>query len=85
MEGKQAAMAEQLDDAENRSRQYNITILNLKDGTKGDHPIEFLESWLSTTLGLSTAEGCIKLDWAHQTFEPKSDHPCPVIIKIHNS
>lgn len=78
-------MAEQLDNAKNRSRRDNIRILNLKEGAEGDHPIQFLESWLPTTLGLTTAKGRIKLDRAHQTPGPRSDRPRLVIIKLHNS
>lgn len=61
VENKQVTMVEQIDDAENRSRRDNIRILNLKEGTEGDHPLEFFESWLPTLLGLSAAKGCL---WA---------------------
>lgn len=85
VENKQVTMAEQIDDAENRSRRDNIRILNLKEGTEGDHPLEFFESWLPTLLGLSAAKGRIKLDRAHRTAGPRGDRPRPVIIKLHNS
>lgn len=85
VESRQVAMAEQLDDAENRSRWDNIRILNLKEGTEGEHPLQFFESWLLMTLGLPAAKGCVKLDRVHRTARPRSDHPRPVIIKLHNS
>ncbi len=37
-------MTNQLDDAENQSRRDNMQILNLKEGTEGDNPLEFFES-----------------------------------------
>lgn len=85
VENKQATMADQIDDAENRSRRDNLRILNLKEGTEGEHPLEFFESWLPKTLGLRAAKGRIKLDRAHRTAGPRSDRPRPVIIKLHNS
>lgn len=78
-------MADQLNDAENWSRRDNIRILSLKEGTEGDHSLEFFESWLPTTLGLSTAKGRIKLDWVHQTARLRKDHPRMVIVKLHKS
>ncbi len=85
VQSRQVSMAEQLDDAENRSRWDNIRILNLKEGTEGEHPLQFFESWLPTTLGLPAAKGRIKLDRAHRAGGPRSDRPRPVIIKLHNS
>ena len=84
-EDKLVTMAEQMDDAENRSRRDNIQILNLKEGTEGEKPLEFFESWLPKLLGLSAAKGRIKMDRAHRTAGPRSDRPRPMIIKLHNS
>lgn len=85
VESRQVIMAEQLDDAENRSRRDNIRILNLKEGTEGEHPLQFFESWLPSTLGFPADKGRIKLDRAHRAGGPRRDRPRPVIIRLHNS
>lgn len=77
-------MANQTDDAENCSRRDDLQILHLKEGTEGEHPLEFFESWLPKTLGLCAAKGRVKLDRAHWTAGPRSDRPRPVIVKLHN-
>lgn len=85
VQSKQATMAEQLDDAESRSRRDNLRILNLLEGMEGEHPLQFFESWLPTVLGLPTTKGRIKFDLAHRTAGPRGDRPRPVIVKLHNS
>jgi len=75
VEDKQVTQAKQIDDAENRSRRDNIQILYLMEGTEGENPLEFFETWLSTLLGLSAAKGHIKMDRAHRTVGPRSDRP----------
>lgn len=62
VENWQVTMANQIGDAENHSRRDNIRILNLKEGTEGEHPLGFFESWLPKTLGLPTAKTRIKID-----------------------
>lgn len=43
-DSNKVALADQLDDAVNRSKCDNIFILNLKKGTVGDHLLEFFDS-----------------------------------------
>lgn len=52
-------MADGMDAMENRSRQDNISILNLKEGMEGKRPIQFFDSWLPTAYGLE-ASPCTK-------------------------
>ncbi|CAK6965404.1 uncharacterized protein LOC110014714 [Scomber scombrus] len=83
VENRQVTMADQIDNAENCSRRDNIQILNLKEGMKGEHLLEFFESWLPTKLGLSTAKGC--KDWTALIGPPGRGMTRPVILKLHNS
>lgn len=75
-------------DMENRSRRNNICILNLKEDTEEKRPVNFLETWLPTVLGLQASPGAkdrIKIDLAHHSFGLRGARPRPVIIKLHNS
>lgn len=87
IEKKNKELEASLDEMENRSRRDNIRILNLKEVTEGNQPLQFLESWLPAALCLDGGPGItsrIKIDRAHRGLGPRGSRPRPVIIKLHN-
>lgn len=56
-EKKIKVMADGIDHTENRNRQDNIHVLNLKESTEGKRPIDFFESWPPTVLQLEADPG----------------------------
>ena len=69
VEGKMRALEKQvhdltehIDDLENRGRRKNIHIVGFPEGTEGDNPTHFFESWLPEILNIETKTGRIKLE-----------------------
>lgn len=72
-------MAYCMGDMENGSKQDNICVLNLKEGTEGKRPITFFETWLPD------AKSHIKIDRAHCSLGLRGMLPRLEIIKLQNS
>lgn len=73
------ALAEKVDDLENRSGRENIRILGLKEGFEGSQPTVFFASWLPKVLQLDTVKGHFKIDRVHRSLGPqRGDRPRPV-------
>uniref|UniRef100_H3B7H5 L1 transposable element RRM domain-containing protein n=1 Tax=Latimeria chalumnae TaxID=7897 RepID=H3B7H5_LATCH len=82
LDSKTAALAQRLDDQENRARRNNLQILGFPEQIEKGKPIQFLQEALPKLLGL--ADGTqLEVERAHHTLAPHpeaSQRLCPFIV-----
>ncbi|XP_059817744.1 uncharacterized protein LOC132390547 [Hypanus sabinus] len=75
---------EKIDALENSSRQNNIKIVGLKEGTEGEIPIKFFQEWIPKILETKEGSQVIEIERAHRALRPKpqqDQNPRSILIK----
>uniref|UniRef100_H3AWL7 L1 transposable element RRM domain-containing protein n=1 Tax=Latimeria chalumnae TaxID=7897 RepID=H3AWL7_LATCH len=84
LDSKIAALAQRLDDQENRARRNNLRILGFPEHIEKGKPIQFLQDALPKLLGL--ADGTqLEMERAHRTLAPRPEagqRPRPFIVRF---
>ncbi|XP_059844691.1 uncharacterized protein LOC132404530 [Hypanus sabinus] len=63
-------MMEKMDALENSSRQNNIKIVGLMEGTEGENPIKCFQEWIPEILEMKEGSQVIEIERAHKALRP---------------
>ncbi|XP_059803792.1 uncharacterized protein LOC132379642 [Hypanus sabinus] len=64
-------MLEKINALENSSRQNNIKIVGLIEGTEGKNPIKFFQEWITKILEMKEGSQIIEIERAHRALRPR--------------